>query len=72
MIVGHNPAVQILVLRLARGGDGDAADGSELAAVQRKYPTGALAALAFDGEWSELARGDADLVQFVRPKGLAR
>ena len=69
MVIGHNPALQILVLRLA--GDGGAtAEGSDLAAVERKFPTGALASLSFDGEWSELAPGSAELVAFVRPKAL--
>jgi phosphohistidine phosphatase len=69
MLIGHNPALQILVLRLA-GGHGSVVDGSDLAAAQRKFPTGALATLAFDGAWSELAPGSAELVEFVRPKSL--
>jgi phosphohistidine phosphatase len=69
MVIGHNPALQILVLRLA-GGHGAVIDGSDLAAVQRKFPTGALATLAFDGTWSELTPGSAELLEFVRPKSL--
>jgi phosphohistidine phosphatase len=65
MIIGHNPAMQTIVLRLAAG-------GSELEAVRRKFPTGALAALSFEGAWSELASGRAWLDAFVRPTALAR
>ncbi len=68
MLVGHNPALQALVLRLA---DGDAvADGSGLAEVRRKFPTGALATLTFDGAWTELSPRSAQLAAYVRPKSL--
>lgn len=70
MVVGHNPAMQTLVLRLAAGQP--AVDGSELAALRRKFPTGALATLVFDGAWSALGPGAAKLTGFVRPKALAR
>jgi phosphohistidine phosphatase len=66
MVIGHNPAMQVLVLRLAiRAGD-----GSAFAEVQRKFPTGALATLEFDGGWSQLGPGCARLTAFFRPKGL--
>jgi phosphohistidine phosphatase len=67
MLIGHNPALHMLVLRLA--GDGDYPDGA-LAAVRHKFPTGALATLEFTCGWSELAPACADLVAFVRPKDL--
>jgi phosphohistidine phosphatase len=67
MVIGHNPAMQTLVLRLTDS----AQDGSELATVQRKFPTGALATLAFDCDWSELGPSCARLVEFVKPKSLA-
>jgi phosphohistidine phosphatase len=70
MVIGHNPALQVLVLRLAAVA-GSAATGSELLAeVQRKFPTGALATLEFECGWSELAPGSARLSAFVRPKQL--
>ncbi len=75
MLIGHNPAVQLLVLRLAggtgasgRGGDGD---GSSVSEVQSKFPTGALATLEFNCSWDKLGPGRAQLVGFVRPKELA-
>ncbi len=69
MVIGHNPAMQMLLLRLA-GGNGRVQDGSDLAEVQRKFPTGALATLAFNCTWSELGPGRARLVAYVRPKAL--
>jgi phosphohistidine phosphatase len=66
MVVGHNPAMQLLVLHLAsRDGMGDG--GAE---VERKFPTGALATLTFNCAWSELESGCATLVAFVRPRAL--
>jgi phosphohistidine phosphatase len=69
MVVGHNPTLQTLVLRLA---DGDAAaTGSALAEVRRKFPTGALATLTFDCAWTELSPRSARLAEYVRPKSLS-
>lgn len=70
MVIGHNPALQIIVLRLtAEAANGD---GSHLAQVRQKFPTGALATLSFDGPWSQLAPQGAQLVDFVCPKAIAR
>ena len=45
--------------------------GSEgLEEIRRKLPTGALVTLSFDSSWPELARGTAELVDYVRPKAL--
>jgi len=71
MVIGHNPTVQELVLELAGASTGSARD-AELARIQRKFPTGALATLTFDCGWGELAPGCAQLVGFVRPKDLSR
>jgi phosphohistidine phosphatase len=69
MLIGHNPALQVLVLRLSAERDGTAADGA-LAAVRRKFPTGALATLTFACDWTALAPGCAELTSFVRPRDL--
>lgn len=71
MVIGHNPTVQVLVLRLAAVITSTELDESDLAEVKRKYPTGALATLEFEGAWSELVPGAARLTAFVRPKQLA-
>ena len=69
MLIGHNPALQVLVLRLA-GVAGQDGDDSDLARVRRKFPTGGLATLEFDCAWSELAPGRVRLSALVRPKQL--
>jgi phosphohistidine phosphatase len=69
MVIGHNPAMQMLVLRLASTAVG-AREGSNLADVERKFPTGALATLTFDCAWGELGPGRAELTALVRPKDL--
>jgi phosphohistidine phosphatase len=60
MVIGHNPALQQLVLALA-GPDEQ---------VQSKFATGALATLALDHPWKELETGGAKLTALVRPKDL--
>ena len=70
MVIGHNPALQTLVVRLAGANEAVPA-GSELADVQLKFPTGALATLALDCGWGELGPGRAQLTAYVRPKSLA-
>ncbi len=75
MVIGHNPALQVLILRLT-GADGqskprgDGAAQAKLDELQRKFPTGALATLTFDGPWSDLAPGSAELLDLVRPRDL--
>jgi phosphohistidine phosphatase len=63
MLVGHNPALQVLVLRLARSGEW-------LEDIRRKYPTGALATLEFAVPWSEIDERTGTLTGYVRPKAL--
>ena len=76
MMIGHNPAMQMLVLRLTGANGAALASGTtkprsaDLADVQRKFPTGALATLALDCEWDDLGPGCAELVAYVRPKAL--
>jgi phosphohistidine phosphatase len=63
MLIGHNPAIQELAATLAHGDE-------QVATVERKYPTGALATFALDAAWRELSEATAELVRFVRPKDL--
>jgi phosphohistidine phosphatase len=65
LLIGHNPGLETLVSLLI--GDGDEALRLRVAA---KFPTGALATLAFDGRWSDLAPADATLQAFVVPRAL--
>ena len=71
MVIGHNPAMQMLVLQLATS-NGSLPEGSDVARVQRKFPTGGLATLEFDCSWRELTSGSARLTSFVRPKQLGK
>jgi phosphohistidine phosphatase len=70
MLIGHNPAMQLLVLRLADRAGSDA-DDPRLADVREKFPTGGLATLEFECAWAELAPSCARLTDLVRPKQLA-
>jgi phosphohistidine phosphatase len=67
MLIGHNPSMQMLALRLARRDDDAAA---ARAALERKFPTGALAILTFECGWSALGPGRARLAAFLTPKEL--
>jgi phosphohistidine phosphatase len=66
MVVGHNPGMAELATALIADGEADA-----LRRLDRGFPTGGLATLSFDGEWADLAWGDARLDSFVRPRDLA-
>ena len=66
LVVGHNPAIQDLVLELVP--DGPLADQ-----IRRKFPTAAVATLHIRvGEWRNVAPAKASLVEFVTPKGLRK
>ena len=67
MLIGHNPTVQMLVLRLTNNASG--ATDPRREAMKRKFPTGALATLSFDCAWPDLAAGRARLEEYVTPKG---
>jgi phosphohistidine phosphatase len=69
MVIGHNPTLQKLALRLV-GRRADDGEGSPLAEIKRKFPTGALATIEFEGPWRELSEGRGELSAFVRPKSL--
>ena len=66
LLVGHNPSIQLAALMLARNGD-----PVLIARLRDKMPTGALATLELDEEWTSAAAGDARLVSFVVPRDLA-
>ena len=65
MLVGHNPGMRSLAMQLA--GSGDEAD---LARLEKKFPTGALATLVFrDRSWSDLETGS---LRASQPRPAAR
>lgn len=65
-LVGHNPGMHDLALRLC--GDGPP---TELRRMREKFPTCALAVIDLpERSWREVAFGRGTLVRFVRPKDL--
>jgi phosphohistidine phosphatase len=61
MLVGHNPTLQELAVALA-------GRSQELAPIEAKFPTGALATLVFpESRWREVAPGTGQLEGFFRP-----
>jgi phosphohistidine phosphatase len=65
MVIGHNPALEQLALLLAGHGSTQQ--------LEAKFPTGALATLAFRGPgWAALDHGTAELIEFMRPRDLDR
>ena len=64
MLIGHNPAIHELALRLAGTGD-------SLKQLKVKFPTGAMATLAVPGPWKDLGDVPADLLEFALPRELS-
>ncbi|MEA2057818.1 MAG: hypothetical protein U9O63_03805, partial [Actinomycetota bacterium] len=66
MLVGHDPGLQSLALRLVGSGD-----ETDLARLEKRFPTGALASLVFRGRsWSDLDTGTCELHSLVRPRDI--
>ncbi len=68
LMIGHNPTLQDLTLRLAGVGPAEALTG-----VRRKFPTAALAVLTFEvpgAAWTGVRTGVGTLSRFVRPRDL--
>lgn len=66
LIVGHDPAMRELTLDLADMQPGDQGCDA-LGQVRIKFPTAAIAVLAFTGTWPKLAPGQAHLTAFATP-----
>jgi phosphohistidine phosphatase len=62
-VIGHNPGIHDLAIALA-------GSGAELDRMEAKFPTGALAVLAFDRLWRDVSPGGGLLEAFVTPKDL--
>lgn len=68
MLVGHNPGMEHLAMALA----GPASKPKALQKMRRKFPTAALAEIAFEAvTWAGVARGEGRLKRFISPKDLA-
>jgi len=66
LVVGHEPTMSQMTLLLARAAAAGGAPGL-LEQVRAKFPTAAIAVLAFTGGWSDLGPGQAELADFVVP-----
>ena len=66
IVIGHAPGIPVLASALARD-DGRSIDLVEQ--ISRAFPTAALAVLAFEGRWAELAPETAFLRDFAVPRG---
>jgi len=67
MLIGHNPGMHELVLQLVGGGDAAA-----LQRLRGKFPTGALAEIAFAAErWRDIDTDRGRLLRFVVPRELS-
>ncbi|MEV5785236.1 SixA phosphatase family protein [Streptomyces sp. NPDC057950] len=65
LLIGHNPGLQELVLELAEDSLDDALDD-----VRTKFPTSAMAVLAWHGaSWDALTPGVALLTDMIVPRG---
>ncbi|MDO9046258.1 MAG: histidine phosphatase family protein [Methylobacter sp.] len=63
LLVGHNPGLEDLLLKLIP-------HSVPLSANGKCLPTAALAQLVFEGDWTELTEGSAKLVTLMRPDNL--
>lgn len=63
LLIGHNPALESLVLYLA-------ADAVPMPEDGKLMPTAALARLELPDDWARLARGSARLLSITRPADL--
>jgi phosphohistidine phosphatase len=66
LVVGHNPGLEELALRLSRR------DGGRLRAeIEVKYPTGTVAEIELAVErWADARDGTGRIVRFIRPRDL--
>lgn len=62
-LIGHNPALQDLALRLAVNGDNERS--RQLA---EKLPTGAVATISFDCSWADIGPATGQLQELFQPR----
>lgn len=63
MLIGHNPAMQDLLLTLLP-------DGAHVQSIRKKFPTAAIAVLDALADWEHLRPGGAALTEYATPKQL--
>ncbi|MFO0389697.1 MAG: SixA phosphatase family protein [Alphaproteobacteria bacterium] len=65
MVVGHNPGLHELCMRLAKDGDNKLRHQ-----VAMRFPTCSFVELQFNGSWRDLNTADTSLVRFITPDSL--
>ena len=66
LLIGHNPGLEILALRLTGKGS-----GRDIAAMTAKFPTAAVAQFTFAcSTWAEIEPGSGTLRHFLTPRTL--
>jgi phosphohistidine phosphatase len=66
LLVGHNPGLEEIALRLSRR-----SDGGLRGEVEVKYPTGTVAEIELPVErWAQVKEGSGRLERFIRPRDL--
>jgi phosphohistidine phosphatase len=66
LVVGHNPSLEDLALKLTGKGDPNLRRR-----IAEKFPTCALAMLEFEcSDWRDVKDGEARLLRFIRPKDI--
>jgi len=63
LILGHNPGLAMLADYLA-------VDGLPVPPDGKAFPTAALAHLRMPADWSDLQRGDGELIEVLRPRDM--
>ena len=63
LLIGHNPGIEELAAHLAEAPDAAGAPPPP----GPRFPTAAVAVLEFHGDWSDLAPGQAHLLDFATP-----
>ena len=69
MVIGHNPGMHELAVKLAAPGNKSQAAQARHQLVEG-FPTGALAEFAIATPWRQLSGGGGQLVRFLRPRDL--
>ena len=67
LLIGHNPGLEDLILALIPDRAGDTLRDS----VEEKFPTAAIAEMAFDvADWTAIRARSGTLIRFTRPRHL--
>lgn len=66
LLIGHNPGLHQLCLKLAVKGDEKLID-----TMSMKFPTCTLARIVIGQEWSDIKQGNSELITFMTPKALS-